>query len=105
MDQKTTIPPEAAVIIAGALFDFLGFLTTRDKATTFGASELCTPAVDLLQEWADTRGLSLDEAVVGGWRELAGGLELAAPALTTEAEADGLFNLAESLRPDHPTAA
>lgn len=53
--------------IAGALFDFLGFLTTRDVPTTFGASHDATPAIELLAEWAKTRGLSLDDADVGGW--------------------------------------
>jgi hypothetical protein len=53
--------------IAGALFDFLGFLTTQEKCVSLGASELATPAVDLLTEWAKTRGLGLDDADVSGW--------------------------------------
>jgi len=55
-------------IISGALFDFLGFLTTRDKPTAFGSCELATPAVDLLKEWADKCGLSIDDPDVQGWR-------------------------------------
>jgi hypothetical protein len=55
-------------IIAGALFDFLGFLTTREEATSFGSRELASPAVDLLKEWADTRRLFLDDADVAGWK-------------------------------------
>jgi hypothetical protein len=53
--------------IAGALFDFLGFLTTLEKSVSLGVSELATPAVDLLTEWAKTRGLGLDDADVSGW--------------------------------------
>ena len=66
--------PEAAQdkVIAGALFDFLGFLTTRDKPTAFGATRNASPAVKLLQEWANKRGLDLDGADVEGWRHGAG---------------------------------
>ena len=58
--------PEAAQdkVIAGALFDFLGFLTTRDKPTAFGATRNASPAVELLKEWADKRGLDLEDADV-----------------------------------------
>jgi hypothetical protein len=65
--------PEAAVettqdrVIAGAVFDFLGFLTTRDKPTSFGATRNASPAVKLLQEWANKRGLDLVGADVEGW--------------------------------------
>lgn len=67
--------PEAAQdrVIAGALFDFLGFLTTRDKPTSFGATRNASPAVKLLQEWANKRGLDLDGADVEGWRHGAKG--------------------------------
>jgi hypothetical protein len=67
------VEPEAAVettqdkVIAGALFDLLGFLTTRDKPTSFGATRNASPAVELLQEWANKRGLDLDGADVEGW--------------------------------------
>lgn len=55
--------------ISGALFDFAGFLTTRPKSTPFGSCEDANAAVELLQEWAGTRGLQLDEADVGRWSE------------------------------------
>ena len=55
--------------IAGALFDFLGFLTTRDDVSTFGSSEECSTAVDLLKEWANIRNLSLDSADVENWHQ------------------------------------
>jgi hypothetical protein len=54
-------------MIAGALFDFAGFLTTRPTVTPFGSTADPCSAVDLLTQWAATRGLHLDEADVGGW--------------------------------------
>jgi hypothetical protein len=54
-------------IVAGALFDFAGFLTTRPTITPFGSAANAAPAVDLLQAWAAQRGLHLDEANVHGW--------------------------------------
>ena len=53
--------------IAGALFDFAGFLTSTEEGHTFGAKHDAAPMVDLLREWAAARGLSLDEANVMGW--------------------------------------
>jgi len=55
--------------VAGALYDFLGFLTTRDKSITVGGSEPTPPVLDLLQEWAEDRGLSLIDAEVMDWQE------------------------------------
>lgn len=54
--------------IAGALFDFLGHLTTMPKPLTVGSSQLAPPALDELQKWADKRGLSLDDADVLNWK-------------------------------------
>lgn len=64
------LPADLCVVIAGALFDFASFLTTRDKVIALGATEEAGAAVEALEEWAATRGLLLDEAAVGGWREL-----------------------------------
>ncbi|OZI74548.1 hypothetical protein [Bordetella genomosp. 12] len=54
-------------VIAGALFDFMGFLTTLDQPVTLGASKEATIAVKLLEQWAEKRGLHLSEADVKGW--------------------------------------
>lgn len=59
-------------LIAGALFDLMGFLTTREHAVTLGAKHDAVPAVDLLKEWAETRGLDLSNAEVIAWRDHAG---------------------------------
>lgn len=69
-DPIDPLPADLCVVIAGALFDFAGFLTSRDKVIALGASEEAGAAVEAIKEWAATRGLSLDEAAVGGWREL-----------------------------------
>lgn len=81
------LPADLCVVIAGALFDFAGFLTTRDKVITLGASEEAGAAVEAIEEWAAARGLSLDEAAVGGWRELGVALteQVAEPATAAEA--------------------
>jgi hypothetical protein len=55
--------------VAGALFDFLGFLTTLDEAATFGGNCNAGDAVRLLKEWAAKRNLNLDGADVMGWRD------------------------------------
>ena len=66
MTQDTNTTPQGQVpeAIAGALFDFAGFLTTlpKERAVTLSGVHLATPVVDLLTEWAETRGLNLDEA-------------------------------------------
>src|SRR6218665_1802781 len=66
----TPTPPVAGDVraaIAGALFDFLGFLTTHDRRWTFSSRDDAAPAVKALEEWAGKRRLSLDEADVSGW--------------------------------------
>lgn len=66
--------------IAGALFDFLGFLTTSERQWKFSAYDEASPAVEALEQWAKKRGLSLDEADVSGWRA----------ALSTPAQQDAV---------------
>ena len=53
MDNAT----ECAVV--DALFDFMGWLTTRDEVLEVGASKLTPPAVEALEEYANMRGLNL----------------------------------------------
>jgi hypothetical protein len=54
-------------IIAGALFDFMGYLTSRTKRIVLSASDEVTPAVDAIRDFAKKRGLSLDDALVREW--------------------------------------
>lgn len=69
--------PSASEVVAGALFDFLGYLTTLPKASpvTFSSSHEATPAVEHLRTWAGSRNLQLEPADVSGWSH-----RLAAPA-------------------------
>ena len=48
---------ECAVV--DALFDFMGWLTTRDEVLELGASKNAAVACEALQEYADVRGLNL----------------------------------------------
>lgn len=57
------------MIIAGALYDFGGFLTTRDKVMKVGATENASPMVDAIKEFAALRNLSLEDAAVLSWQE------------------------------------
>lgn len=59
----------AGSVIAGALFDFAGYLTTLDKSVTVGASEPSSPMVHLLEGWAEKRGLNLSDANVQDWNK------------------------------------
>ena len=45
-------------LIAGALFDFAGYLTTRSQAVTFSASHDSLPAFTLIVEFLKLRGVS-----------------------------------------------
>lgn len=75
----TVLPEERAApdVVAGAIYDFAGFLTTRRPAIAVGASALTYPVAELVREWAAARGLSLREADVEHWAR-----RLAAPART-----------------------
>ena len=48
---------EIATMIAGALFDFGGFLTTRAEAVTVGAAHDAAPVVQLVAAFLESRGL------------------------------------------------
>ena len=56
-------------VIAGALFDLMGYLTTLDTPISLGSTEDAAVAVEILQRWAALRGLNLDNADVEGWAE------------------------------------
>jgi len=56
-------------IVAGALYDFLGYLTSRQTRITMSSSDDAGVAVDALIEWAMTRKINLVEARVKDWNE------------------------------------
>lgn len=55
-------------IIAGALYDLMGWLTSREQRLVLSSTDLAAPACDALVEWARLRGLSLNDAHVEDWR-------------------------------------
>lgn len=54
-------------IVAGALFDFLGYLTSRRTQLTLSERDNAGPAVDALVDWAKTRNIDLTSADVANW--------------------------------------
>ncbi len=88
------------LIIAGALYDFAGYLTTRPVSVKYGASELAGPMVDALKEWAAMRGLPLDDAAVQSWQE-----HIARAADQVNAEAKNCGNCPGGNHPDYDCAA
>jgi hypothetical protein len=62
--------PVANPVIAGALFDFMGWLTSRKKTLILSSADNASPAVEAITEFAKMRGLSLDGARVQDWQDL-----------------------------------
>ena len=54
-------------VIAGALFDFMGWLTSRKERIVLSSADNASPAVDAIRDFAKMRGLSLDDAKVHDW--------------------------------------
>ena len=61
--------PVAHVTVAGALFDFMGWLTSRKKRLVLSSSAEASPAVEAIQEFAKMRGLSLADVDVQNWQQ------------------------------------
>jgi len=59
--------PVAHTVIAGALFDFMGYLTSCKERIVLSASDDAAPAADAIRDFAKKRGLSLDDAQVREW--------------------------------------
>jgi hypothetical protein len=59
--------PVAHTVIAGALFDFMGYLTSRKDRIVLSAADDAAPAADAIIDFATKRGLSLDDAQVREW--------------------------------------
>lgn len=72
-----SVPDGLHMLIAGAVYDFAGFLTTQEESLTVGARENACPVADLLRSWADKRGLRLKGASVLSWQDM-----LTVPAAT-----------------------
>jgi hypothetical protein len=59
--------PVAHPVIAGALFDFMGWLTSRKERIVLSSADNASPAADAIRDFAKMRGLSLDDAKVQDW--------------------------------------
>lgn len=70
--EELTAPvqePVAHPVIAGVLFDFMGWLTSRKARLTLSSTDDASPAVEAITEFAKMRGLSLDDARVQDWQD------------------------------------
>jgi hypothetical protein len=56
--------------IAGVLFDFMGWLTSREKRLTLSSTDEAGPAVEAITEFAKMRDLRLEDAQVEHWRAI-----------------------------------
>jgi len=54
-------------MISGALFDFMGYLTTRKKVIHVGSSEEPSPILDAFKEWCNIRKLDAADPDVKNW--------------------------------------
>jgi hypothetical protein len=52
------------------LFDFMGWLTSRQERIVLSSCDDASPAVKVIEEFAKMRGLSLDDAKVKDWQDM-----------------------------------
>ena len=64
---QAAVEPVPDDIVAGALYDFLGYLTTRRTRITMSDRDDAGAAVDALVDWSKTRNINLTEARVRDW--------------------------------------
>jgi hypothetical protein len=55
-------------IISGALFDFMGFLTSRPEEITLSSHHEPHDLLKAFAEWAEERNLNTEHALVQDWR-------------------------------------
>lgn len=60
--------PVPDAVIAGAMFDFMGWLTSRKERIVLSSVDDAAPAVEAITTFAKMRGLSLDDAKVQDWQ-------------------------------------
>ena len=59
--------PVTHSVISGALFDFMGWLTSRKERIVLSSADNASPVVEAITEFARMRNLSLDDAKVQDW--------------------------------------
>lgn len=57
-------------IVSGALFDFMGYLTIREKQLKLSATDEAGPAVEAIQEFLALRNVNSSNAMVGTWDQM-----------------------------------
>jgi hypothetical protein len=67
--------PDAHAVVAGALFDFMGWLTSRKERLVLSSADDASPAVEAIAAFAKMRGLMLTDAQVLGWQDMIGALQ------------------------------
>ena len=85
--------PVAHSVIAGVLFDFMGWLTSRKERIVLSSADNASPAADAIRDFANMRGLSLDDAKVLDWNTT--------PPQRTEQEPVAFDCCGNCLRPKH----
>ena len=68
-DELYKAQPVHHAVIAGALFDFMAWLTTRDERLVLSGADEAGPAVEAITAFSKMRGLSLDDAKVQDWQD------------------------------------
>lgn len=66
--ERAVLLNTQGAIVVGALYDFMGWLTTRDEPITVSRSHTVYAVMDSFQAWAKERGLDIEEADVLGWQ-------------------------------------
>ena len=61
--------PVAHATVAGVLFDFMGWLTSRKERLVLSSADEASPAVEVITQFAAMRDLSLDDAKVLEWQQ------------------------------------
>lgn len=83
-------------IIAGALFDLMGYLTTRSERLVLSTADDASPAVAALEQFAQARGLLVDDADILYWQSVLGQENDPLPALPGWSKLDDLGGLVPS---------
>lgn len=65
--QPAVQEPVAHSVVAGSLFDFMGWLTSRNERLTLSGADEAGPAVEAITKFAKMRGLRLEDAQVEHW--------------------------------------
>jgi len=76
-EKATGMSSVEHAVIAGALFDFMGWLTSRKERIVLSSADNASPAVEAITEFAKMRGLSLADAMVNDWQDMTRGNDAA----------------------------